>query len=198
MVSAGQWTICGRRRGGEQENRPVSAKEATIKRLKQLRADANYGKKRQFNAAKRKDACHNGLGVPVVILTIIIGAGFFATLREDFPDIMKYIGGGLGLLSALLAGLQTYFRFMAVAEGHRRIGTRYLAVAKKCSNVIAYCEDGMCRGEQLQAELDKLTGEYLSVAEDARAFPTSAQDYRSTRNGIRDGEEVYTEQELEL
>jgi len=176
----------------------MSAQEATIKRVKRLRTDAIYGKKAQFNAAERKDAYHNGLGAPVIIFTIIVGGGFFATLLKDFPDKMKYVGGGLGLLSAVLAGLQTYHRFSAIAEGHRSIGTRYLAVAKKCGNVIAYSKDGSYSDEQLQAKVDQLTEEYGTVAQDANGFPTSDRDYRRARRGVRDGEEVYTEQELEL
>jgi len=168
----------------------------TVRRLKELRTNANYGKKKHSNAADRKSKYNYYIGVPVVIITVGLGTAFFLTLSEDFPTFLKWVGGFAGFVSAVLAGLQTHFNFPKLIEGHRVIASRYRALSMRCSNAIAAFEDRILDENGLVDELNKLSKQYEEISSTSDAFSTTRDDYEKARQGIDEGEERYTDTEL--
>ena len=43
---------------------------------------------------------------------------------------MTWVGAGLSLVTAILGGLQTFFKCPKIGEGHRSVASRFLAIAK--------------------------------------------------------------------
>lgn len=66
------------------------------------------------------------LGLPVVILSTVVGTSAFASLAEQkLPVWGKLAVGGVGILAAVLASAQTFFGFAQRAERHRVAAIRY-------------------------------------------------------------------------
>lgn len=174
----------------------MSENEHTLGKVDELRVDALYGKKKHYTAADRKDLYNKYLGIPAVAITILLGSVLFASANNQIPEVMRWIGASLAFVASALTGLQTFFNFQKQAEGHRRIGSRYLAVAKECSRIRAYFLDGNIDQNALRKQLEDLAQQYAEITRDAEAFPTSPADYRITQKGLNEGEERYTENEL--
>jgi hypothetical protein len=75
------------------------------------------------------------LGIPVVVLTTLIGTSAFASISkaqgnsiqglEIDPDIVLLAVGTISVLAAVLSSLQTFLRHATRAEGHRIAALRY-------------------------------------------------------------------------
>ena len=170
---------------------------AIIDKLRQVRIDALYGKRKHFNAADRKRKYHLCLGIPILVIGILSGSTLLVLLGDTVPEFAKWIGAFFALLSALLAGLQTFFNFRKSVEGHLTIATRYLDLAKRIELLLAAHKDGVIDTSHLYESARDMTTEYADITRDAAVFTTSRKDYMRAREGFKEGEETYTDKELE-
>lgn len=175
----------------------MTESSALVEKLKRLRVDALYGKRKHFNAADRKRTYHLCLGVPVLVIGILSGSTLLALLGDTVPEYAKWIGALLALTSALLAGLQTFFNYRKAVEGHSTIATRYLGLAKRVEVLLAAHSDGVINKLHLYESARDMTAEYADITRDAAVFATSQKDYARAREGFEEGEEAYTDKELE-
>jgi hypothetical protein len=84
-----------------------------------------------YLAGKTSQAKNVRIGVPVVVTTTIVGTTIFATLSKT-PDIRWQITTGLlSIAAAVLASLQTFFRYSEAAEKHRSAGSDFGALYRK-------------------------------------------------------------------
>ena len=97
-----------------------------------------------------------GLGLPVVILTTLVGTGAFATLNETTSAEAKLLVGGISILAAVLASIQTFLGYSQVAERHRIAATRY-ANARRAIEVALTRHDATAI-DPLRSEMDKVGG----------------------------------------
>ncbi len=60
------------------------------------------------------------LGVPVVLLTALVGTGIFATVSEEtVSETWKIVAGLLTALAAVLSAVQTFLNYGVLAEKHK-------------------------------------------------------------------------------
>jgi hypothetical protein len=174
----------------------MNTSHSIAEKLRRVRVDALYGKRKHFNAADRKRRLHLCFGVPVLAIGIVCGSTLFALLGEAVPEFVKWIGAFLALTSALLAGLQTFFNFPKIVEGHCTIAGRYLDLAKRIELLLAADADGIIDASRLLHEAEAIVVQYAEISRDAAPLATSRRDYRLARKGFEEGEEAYTGQEL--
>lgn len=167
-------------------------------KIKRIKVDAAYGKKKHFNAADRKENYHLRIGIPLIIINIIIGTVLFYVLTDSAVKWVKYIPISFAFIASLLSGFQTYFNFNEKVESHRRIGNRYLSLMKKCDRLEGYIDDGIIENAEIIKRLEELGTEIDLINTDAESYPTSKEDYEKARIGIESGEEFYTEKELKI
>ncbi len=78
------------------------------------------------------------LGVPVVVLTTIVGTSVFASLQDaDVPTSVRVIVGSISILAAVISSLQTFLRYGARSEGHRVAAIRYETLRRDMAKVLA-------------------------------------------------------------
>ena len=77
------------------------------------------------------------LSVPVVVLTTGIGTSAFASLEKQTSNTAKAWLGGLSLLAAVLAALQTHFQFGQRAEKHKSLGALYGNVRRDIERILS-------------------------------------------------------------
>lgn len=165
---------------------------STVNEVKKIRVNASYGKKTHFNAAERKRGYHWRIGIPAAIITLLLGSGFMEVVNSSYPIVCKI----LSLVAAILILLQTMLKFERNAQQHQIIGSRYLDIVKECRRVIAYQQDGQISPGELRTQLEALAKKYEQTNIDSNACPPSRADYNKARKGWQDGEESYTEAEL--
>jgi len=167
-------------------------------KIMRIKVDCLYGKKKHFNAADRQESYHFWLGIPLIIINIVTGTVLFYLLTEDNYFGLKMLPIHLAFLAALLSGFQTYFNFNKKVEGHRRIGNRYLSVYKSCDRLQAYIAEKHIDNQTLIDKLESIAKEIDDINKEAEQFPTSKRDYKLTIEGIKNGEESYAKDELEI
>jgi hypothetical protein len=172
--------------------------ENSIDKLKRIKVDSLYGKKKHFNAGDRHEARHYWIGIPLIVINIITGSILFYVIKEGFEGWSKYIPLILTMIAALLSGFQTYLNLPRKVEGHRRVGNKYLSVMKKCDRIQGYIADNLLNSDQLVIKIDEIASEVEEVNREAESFPTTQSDYNKAKKGIETGEENYTEDELKL
>jgi len=121
-----------------------------------------------YAAASQYSALNYWLGIPTVILSSAVGTGIFATLEKNV-DVRVRIGIGLvSVLSATLAGLQTFLRFAERAEKHRIMAGHYAMVRREIEQLLVLPPTG---GEELRTALDSLRSRIDALAEEAPRIP---------------------------
>lgn len=83
-----------------------------------------------YEAAKHFARLHYAMGIPVVVLTSLVGTTVYATLQKVVTTPIQITIGAISVLSAILAGMQTFLRFGERAEKHRTLGAQYGAIRR--------------------------------------------------------------------
>jgi conflict system pore-forming effector with SLATT domain len=113
-----------------------------------------------YETAKQYERRDLLLGVPVVMLTTLVGTSVFAALGQSVHLWAQIAVGLCSVVAAVLAGLQTFLRFAERAEKHRMVAVRYGALNRKIEALLALGGDlprdqvlGLCkRIDDLSAE----------------------------------------------
>lgn len=92
--------------------------------------------KAHYQTALRLRARERTLGIPVVILTAVVGTAIFATLQTTTSLVWEIVTGLLSVTAAVLASLQTFFNFSAEAARHEAVAARYGQLWRKFDSFI--------------------------------------------------------------
>ena len=71
------------------------------------------------------------LGIPIVILSTLVGTSLFASLNYSPNNWIKIVFGLVSILVALLASLQTFLKFAERSEKHRESGALFGSLLKE-------------------------------------------------------------------
>lgn len=170
----------------------------TFDKLKKIKIDALYGKKKHFNAADRKERMHYCIGIPLILINILTGSILLYVITDWYTNWIKYVPLFLAFVSAILSALQTYLDLQKKVEGHRRIGNSYLAVMKKTDRLQWYFSDEIISNQDFIEKIEEISEEIALINNQAESYPTSDCDYYKAQKGIESGEENYTDNELNI
>jgi hypothetical protein len=113
---------------------------------KKVRATA----KAHCQASVRDERNNLWLGVPVVVLTTIVGTSVFATLQKQPHVAIQILIGLTSLLAAVLASLQTFLQFSQRSVKHREAAVKFEALQKQLEQLTVFpIEDEEQLGEKL-------------------------------------------------
>ena len=121
-----------------------------------------------YETAKTYDRLNYWLGVPVVILSTLVGTSVFANIGKLVDEKIQISIGLTSVLAATLASLQTFFRFSEKAEKHRISASKYGALRREIEEDLVSLE-GFDRDEvkkvteMIRHKLDKLSDESLHI-----------------------------------
>nr|WP_312986608.1 SLATT domain-containing protein [Comamonas koreensis] len=117
-----------------------------------------------YDAAKRLGHYGRIFGVPVIIITAIVGASAFASILADaVPLYAKLIAGLCSLAATVLSSLQTFFKFSERSEKHRVFGAKFGAVRRELE--VLHVQDQIAATDlnAIRTKLDKLAEEAPDV-----------------------------------
>lgn len=172
--------------------------ENTLQIIKRIKVDALYGKKKHFNAADRKQEYHYLIGIPLLVLNVISGSILFYVLTDDVDNWVKYIPLVITLITALLSGFQTFLNLEKKVEGHKRVGNKYLHIMKSCNLLEGNIKDDLISRDEIRIKLEGLSNKIDEINIEAEAFHTNKRDYNKAKKGIENGEEFYTDNEINI
>src|SRR5579862_9806165 len=96
--------------------------------LKEWAEDSHGHQLSNYEAARAFRKRYNVLGIPMVILTGVVGTGVFATMKDGTATWERVLVALIGVASAALAAAQTFLRYGERAEKHHNVAVRYGAI----------------------------------------------------------------------
>ena len=121
-----------------------------------------------YTAGKRTARRHNLLGLPVVIMTSVVGTSIFATLSSTPTTTWKILTGLVSLSATVLAAVQTFFRFSEQAEKHKAAGANYGTLRRQFDVfLLRYAQDDSSPRNQALLELQALAERLGQLAKDS-------------------------------
>jgi len=102
------------------------------------------------------------LGVPVVVVTSVVGTTIFASLNENVSFSVRLAAGIVSIMAAVLSGLQTFFNFAKTATLHTAAAAWYSAIRRDIEALLALPPD--MRGDP-KGSLDPIRKEMNKVAQ---------------------------------
>src|SRR5262249_42206983 len=121
-----------------------------------------------YEAAKYYGRFNYILGIPVVILTSIVGTTVYATLQKSVSVVVQITVGVISVFAAILAGLQTFLRFGERSEKHRTVGAQYGSVRRQIELIKALSPERRGAADEF---LNRIRGTLDSLAESAPDVP---------------------------
>jgi len=122
-----------------------------------------------FDVAEELSRRNLFLGIPVVVLSAIVGTSLFASVSGDGVDVwIRIAAGTVSLIAGVLASIQTFLRFGARAEQHRVAAERWAAVKREIEKVRALPAEQVGDANEL---LDDIKTRMDQAADKAPAMP---------------------------
>lgn len=148
----------------------VSEQWGTVRDLlSRWRSRARLNQSQHWETTKHFQRLHYAIGVPVVVLSAVVGTTVFATLQKQVGFKIQLTVGGISLLAAILAGLQTFYGFSALAERHKSVAAAYGAIRRRLELLATLPVE--LRGD-LSETLKAIEAELDSLAKGAPTVPT--------------------------
>lgn len=125
-----------------------------------------------YEMATRLSTRNHWIGVPVIMISALVGTSAFASvLSELIPIWAKIIVGVASVLAAVLAALQTFFKYSERAEQHKVFAAKFGALRRELETIHA-----SGRAAQECDSLNALREKLDRLAEEAPAVPTEVFD----------------------
>lgn len=139
---------------------PATEAELVIAWLRRARESqfSHYG------AAERLGNYGRVFGVPVIIITAVVGASAFASiLSQTVPLCAKLIVGLCSLAATVLSSLQTFFKFSERSEKHRIFAAKFGSIRRELEVLHVQAQFKTTELTAVRAKLDKLAEEAPDV-----------------------------------
>ena len=169
-----------------------------IKQLKQFKTDAIYEKKKHYNAADRKRRSYKWVSITQIVLNAITSTALFAVVFGNNSKVAQIIALVITIVATILAGVQKISDFENQAQGNTKAADMYLRICKKINLTINLIKDGAVPNEEIVKKAEEICIEISQANEIGSQFSTSPKDYIKAKESIKNGEENYTDAEINL
>lgn len=153
----------------------------TVIFLEQVARNSRLNKHQHFHAAERNLFYNNIFGSAAIVINVILGSVLFITVSNNLPEVAKWASGFMAMIAAVCGGIQTFFNFQKLFEGHRRIANNYLELQRECEQLLAAFSDQLIELEQFVKEVEVINKKYNTINSDAEVFPTGDKDFRKAK-----------------
>ena len=169
-----------------------------IKQLKQFKTDAIYEKKKHYNAADRKREYYNWMSIIQIVLNAISGTALITLVFGEGSKGAEIVALVFSILATILASVLKIGDFEKQAQNNAKVADMYLRISKKINLVLNYIRDGVLSNQEIVEKAEEICMEISQANEIGSQFPANKKDYIKARAGINNGEENYTDEELNL
>jgi hypothetical protein len=129
--------------------------------LEEWHRRASINKNAHYDAGRYFAKLNHSLGIPVIVLSAIVGTSVFATLEQQVDLRIRIVFGLTNVAIAVLGSLQTFFGYAERVEKHRLAGAKYGSIARELEQVIASGDATTKREllDRLREHMDSLSQE---------------------------------------
>ena len=131
--------------------------------------------------AARTSRHDRGSGVPVVIFSTIVGTAIFASLKTEESTGWQIATGALSVLAAILAGLQTFFGFSALAGRHRQAADGHYRIWRATRSFMFLIRDPDTKRKDAIEVWDKISSN-LNAVDDKAPVVSDAIEKKAPKN----------------
>lgn len=141
-----------------------------------------------YIAANRYAALNRMFGIPVIIITAVVGTTIFATLNESPDPKWKIAAGLFSLAGTVLASLQTSLGFADTAQKHKEAGENYRAI-QRCFETFQFkfVESGAEQRLDALAEYEELVKRLDEIPKKSPTVPDWCYEKAKNESLKRDG-----------
>lgn len=170
--------------------------EHVIKQLRHMRTDAVLGKKKHYNAADRKRNYYKITSISQIVINAITGASLIPVVFGQGNKLAEISALILTIIATIMASVQKSQDFEKQAQGNSKVADMYLEIAKLINLTLCMIADGVLSDEAISTRAEELLKNIDSVNKLGSQFTTNDKDFQKAREGIKNGEENYTEEDL--
>jgi hypothetical protein len=142
-----------------------------------------------YTAAENCAKLNRRLGIPVLILTTIVGTSVFASLQQKVDPILQILVGLISVAAAILSGLQTFLGFAERAEKHRMTAARYSALRREIEFLLTFENNTKLHDPE---HLDALRIKIDKLGEEAPSITSKIWDEAGRKISIADKDQILT------
>src|SRR4029079_16080306 len=166
---SGSRTLAERRMSGPAVDRVSPWSKAVMQRLFDWECRCAAAEEVHFDVAEELSRRNLFLGIPVVVLSAIVGTSLFASVSGDGVAVwIRIAAGTVSLIAGVLASIQTFLRFGARAEQHRVAAERWAAVKREIEKVRTLPSEQVGEANEL---LDDIKARMDQAADKSPAMP---------------------------
>ena len=123
------------------------------------------------------------------LLNVVFGEGSFMS------EILALI---FTIITTIFAGLQKIWSFEKQAQGNAKVADMYLRISKKINLTLCLIKDEELTNKEIIKRTELISDEINQANELGSEFSTNDKDYKKAQKGIKDGEENYTDDEIDI
>ena len=97
-----------------------------------------------------------------------------------------------------MASIQKICDYENQAQGNAKAADMYLRISKRINLILNFIKDNALTENEILEKAEEIQAEISHANELGSQFPTSRRDYERAQEGIKNGEENYTNEELNL
>ena len=118
---------------------------------------------------------HRLIGIPVVVVSTIVGTTVFATISSSPHPAAQILVGLLSVTAGVLSSLQTFLNYPELAEKHKVAAVKYGGLRREIEHVAAFASSPP---DELQKFLESFRIRWDALDEDSPSIPMAI--YRQT------------------
>jgi hypothetical protein len=123
------------------------------------------------------------LGIPVVVLSGLVGTAIFADLEHSLAGYGQWVIGSVSITAAVLSSLQTFLRLADSAGEHGAAAAWYSAIRRDAEQILALPREA--RGSPKSC-LDAIRQEMNKAGQKAPALPEKLWSRFAQRFGVEE------------
>ncbi|MBI4443978.1 MAG: DUF4231 domain-containing protein [Acidobacteria bacterium] len=121
-----------------------------------------------YDAAHKCQRMNLCLGIPVVVLSAVVGTSVFSATTSNPSAWAKVLVGCISVFVAILAALQTFLRHSERSEKHRLAGASFAALHKEIDQLLILPPSD---DEDLQLTLSSLRTRWDELSKESPTIP---------------------------
>jgi hypothetical protein len=121
-----------------------------------------------YRAASHYEHLNYGLGIPVVLLTTVVGTSVFSAIGNDPSKTAQITVGFMSVAAAVLSAVHTFLRFSERPDKHRMVAISYSALQKAIGQILA---GPPANDTELEKRINAFRSSWDKVAKEAPTVP---------------------------
>ena len=139
-----------------------------------------------YLASKKSSKRHVWVGVPIIVITAVVGSGVILDVVEGYEPAGPFVIGGLSLIAAVLSTFQTFFGYSENAAKHKNAGNQFSALYRRLSILTTQHATSGVDHTKVSEELEKIRTAWDAIELEAPDVPDELYDLAKGEQGQDD------------